>query len=80
MFAKYECKKKNEIIFVIFTENFFYSGKNHVSLHRETTKCSNIPKNINNIKQKEIIMETLDIKELHAGEEISLLYNICVMW
>jgi len=25
-------------------------------------------------------METLDIKELHEGEEISLLYNICIIW
>jgi len=25
-------------------------------------------------------METLEIKELKAGEEIALLYNICIIW
>jgi len=27
-----------------------------------------------------VYMETLDIKELNAGEEIALLYNICIIW
>lgn len=37
-------------------------------------------KHRNQNKKKGINMETLVIKELTAGEEISLLYNICIIW
>jgi len=33
-----------------------------------------------NLLKLYFVMETLEIKEIGAGEEIKLLYNICIIW